>query len=242
MICSPRDIPLEIIDFIDAPIDPRVKKFNYCITNYDHPMPLPVFWRETIVQSEQARNRERNGQQNGSYKRSNSYIRERTEKALQRRQRVGVAQRRDPRLDKGLFTEPPRKISSPKKTIDTSRKRKSTSIFENNGVLSDVSSDSSSLTPTSKSCSSPSNFTQFEGFSSAKTNNVDLDSLSSDEDCSFISFKNRKTKSTTKQAPKTSLSNKEKVSPIRIDLRKKRVTANSNKKGKRDSFFFSIIE
>lgn len=239
----PKDIPLEKIDFIDEPKDPRRTKRNYCPFNYDHELKFPKFWRETICQSEQARNRERNFQQNGSFKRSNSYVRER---ALQRSeramQRIGAGPRRDPRLEKTLFS-PPRRILSPQKSANTSRTQKS--IFENN----DESTDTSSLTPPSDSYGSTSSAANdaFNGFGSSKADNADVDSASSDGDYSFNAFTNkRKTRSSAKQQPKKSKyvessSTKEKVPPIRINIKKNQVTTESKEPQGKCSFFGSII-
>lgn len=207
----PREIPLEIIDFIHMPTDPRRKErddYGDEDAAYEG-LPLPRFWRETVLQAAQNRNRERNAHLDGSFKRSVSYVRE---KLVQKSQRLSMVapKRTDPRLEKTLFG-PPRKIASPPKALNRSQPVMK-SVFEDenlDGVSSDSSNFSSSASSVSPSFGSlPSvgedavyNFSAPNSAPNTGDPDFLMDSLSdSDEDCSFAAF-TQKTASTQENAP-----------------------------------------
>lgn len=200
---------------------------------------MPRFWREVIIKKERERNLERNFQQNGSFKRSNSYVRE---KAIQRSQRVGMlAPRRDPRLDRSLF-EPPHKVDSPPKSHNSTQPNMKTSIFECSNITENISSDSSS---SSFSSASGNDGGQSKNHNSTAINNHGLDSISdSDDDYSFSSFNKRKMMTGNKPNVKRqkfseSDDDKDKVPPITIDLKKRKVTPTKKAKNQSKCIWFN---
>ncbi|XP_055318277.1 uncharacterized protein LOC129576740 isoform X2 [Sitodiplosis mosellana] len=235
----PREIPLDLVDYVDRPKDPRNPEPEYFCDG----LVIPRFWRETVLRSEMDKNRDR---LNGSYKRSNSLVRERT---LQRTQRLGMlGARRDPRLDRSLFANPPRKIASPAKAHNQSHPNvASGSIFDCEDATEDVSSVASAFSSSSGSLGSlPSAGDDHFHNSTKVTNNGhhdDFDSVSGsdDNDCSFTAFQKRKLGKKTKRAAKrtkhsestsTNDDDHRYIPPIKIDLKKKKVTPTSDKKKK----------
>lgn len=245
----PREIPLELVDAIDFPRDPRKPKPDeevFCDDSDEGGLVLPAFWRETEVKSAIAKNRERNPHANRSFRQSNSLVRER---ALQRTQRLMVAARRDPRLDRSLFAQPPQKVKSPPKKHNRSYPNiaPSKSIFDCDDKTENISSPESTFSSSSESLGSlPSvNEDQFTDHNSTKvdknsgTNDLDSLSDSDDNDCSFTAFKKRKLSTNNRRAAKrtkhlesTSPDDDadDKVPPIMIDLKKKQVTPSTEKK------------
>lgn len=204
------EIPLERIDLISLPEDPRSKLPDYCYTSEDGDsfpwtLPIPRFWREVIRQVEQRFNQERT--LNGQPKLSTSLIRQRV---LQQTQRVGMAAQRrvDPRLERSLFTNAPRKVPSSSKLHNQSVPGLKTSIFDVENA-EDVSSDSSS----SLSFSSSANESGPSKKRTRQNNNLFDDLSDDDDDLSFSTFnKRRLTDDRTN-------SKKKNVSPIKNDLK-----------------------
>lgn len=245
----PREIPLEQIDLIDFPRDPRKpKQEDYFHDENDDGLVLPRFWRETVLKIAIDKNQQRNSYFDGSYRRSNSYVRER---ALQRTQRLATAPRTDPRIDRSLFTERPRKIITPPKKHNISQPNiKPTSIFgceDTENVSSSEFSSSSSESMSFNSMSSVENG-QTNGYNSTKVNdNVSLESLSgSDNDCSFSTFQKRKMITRSIRSAKrvkhleSKSNDEEKVPPIRIDLKRKQVTSAKEKRKSLSKYTFLI--
>lgn len=252
-------IPLEKIDYIDPPEDPRRQMKDERGDDDEIELPLPKFWRETVLYSAIQKNQERNYVANGKFKQSNSYVRE---KMIQASKRTAMANQRrvDPRLERSLFSGPPRKVVTTTKSHNVSQPNmKSGSIFDDD-VLDNVSSASStsSMSPANSIESLPSvnDHDHFNAHSSTQViNNKDADfksgsesdseSSGSDADYSFSSFNKKKlTMSTrrstraTKRLESSSADEKVppiklgKVPPIKIDLKKKLVKTSTNKKPK----------
>lgn len=242
----PREIPLEQIDLIDFPRDPRKPiQEDYFHDENDDDLVLPRFWRETVLKIAIEKNQQRNPHLDGSYRRSNSYVRER---ALQRTQRLATAPRTDPRIDRSFFPTGPRKIITPPKKHNMSQPNiKPASIFECEDTENISSSEFSSSSSESFNSISPGENGQTNGHNSTKVNDdVSLDSVSgSDNDCSFSTFQKRKmiTRSTRSAKRVKHLESKsndvEKVPPIRIDLKRKQVTS-AKKKKSLSKYTFSI--
>lgn len=248
----PREIPLEIIDFIDVPKDPRTRQRDeFGDEDSDYGLPMPRFYYETTLNKAMAKNRERNVKLNGAFKLSNSYVRQR---ALQqsKRQSMLPARRTDPRLEKSLFAgRAPRKVSPPK-TLNRSQpnSKPGQSIFDFEAdSLSSVSSSFSSPDESFGSSlpSAPDNSCIDHNSTASNIKDDSLDTSSDDNDCSFTAFKKRKTTMKGKQPAKrtkTAASKEGKVPPIKIDLKKKKVSS-INRPGTRQSkyiSFFKLIE
>lgn len=253
----PREIPLEKIDFIDAPTDPRKPKpdkdqFYDDADDEDSGLVLPRFWRETILES--AKNRERKPHMNGSFRPSNSLIRERTLQKIQRLSMVGA--RRDPRLDRGLFAKPPQKIKSPSKAHNMSHPNigTSASIFDCDAA-ENISSRESTFSSSSESIGSlPSagedHFTAHNS-TKVKTNSGTEDlSDSDDNDCSFTAFQKRKLGTKPKRVAKrakrleSTSTNDEKVPLIKMNFKKTKQLKPSrvNKKNSKYILTLSILK
>lgn len=177
---------MEIIDHIDRPTDPRRPKRDEIGDEDDEELPYPRFWRETILSNAIARNQDRNFVANGRFKQSNSFVRERL---LQSSQRLAQANQKriDPRLERSLFSAPPRKVEAKLKSHNsTLPTEKSGSIFDSED-MEDVSSQSSS---SSSFSSVPSdNDDHYNAHSSTQVNNLDMVSNSDSEgDYSFNAF------------------------------------------------------
>lgn len=208
-------------------MDPRTKNERDDYGDEDaayEGLPLPRFWRETVLKAAQEINRERNSFLNGSFKRSHSYLRE---KLVQKSQRLSMAPKlRDPRLERTLF-EPPRKLASPPKVLNQSQPNMK-SLFED-ANLDGVSSDSSNFSSEAQSFGSlPSVGEDPFDFNASKSSPKDSDS--DDDDFTFAKF-SQKRKATTRKAPaaKRAKPNKasterQKVSPHKMNLRKKRTS------------------
>lgn len=195
------------------------------------------------------KNGDRNTTQNGKFRPSSSLI---MKKTLERAQRLGmVAPRRDPRLDRSLFANPPRKVKSPSKPHNRSHPNiaSSGSIFDADDISSDQSNFSSSSSESFGKLPSTAD-DHFADQNAIKVNENgadDLDSLSDDNDCSFSAFQKRKLSAKSKRPGKRtknlksiSINDEEKVPPIRIDLRKKQVTPSTEKKRRKYIFSFSF--
>lgn len=230
---------MEKIDFIDEPKDPRRRKRDeHGDDDDDFLLPLPRFWRETVLSTAQARNLDRNYVANGRFKQSTSYIRE---KLIQKSQRLAQSNQKriDPRLERSLFLDPPRKIASPsnsKPHNSTQPEMGSGSIFDCDD-MENVSSDSSGSSSPNSFGSLPSvGDEHYNAHSSTKVINSDIDSKSdSDEDYSFGAFKKKQMiqlpRRTTRASKRLeSSSADEKVPPIKIDLKKKLVQSVKPKK------------
>ncbi|XP_031638528.1 uncharacterized protein LOC116350755 [Contarinia nasturtii] len=248
----PSEIPLEKIDFIDPPKDPRKRKPESQYDAFDDDdndgLALPKFYGEMVIKSEIAKNQGRSPHLNGSFKRSLSHVRQ---KAIQKAQRQHLAApRTDPRIDRTLFSAPPRKvISPPKKQQNTSQPNiKSKSIFDSNEGTDDISSSSFSSSFSTPNASDD----LFSGHNSTKINDYsplsesDIDS----DDNSFMAFSKRKLDTENKRperpvrlVPKrkkyteSTSNDDEKVPPIRIDLKNKQVTPTIDKKKKKSPLF-----
>lgn len=255
----PREIPLEKIDFIDAPTDPRkpkleIDQFYDDADDDDSGLVLPRFWRETVLQS--AKNRDRKPQINGSFRPSNSLVRERTLQKIQRLSMAGA--RRDPRLDRSLFTNPPQKIISPSKSHNMSHPNvgTSSSIFDCDAA-ENVSSGESAFSSSSESIGSslPSaGDDHYTAHNSTKVNandgHDDLDDVSEsdDNDCSFTAFQKRKLGTKPKRAAKrakrlesTSTNDEEKVPFIKMTFKKtKQLTPSRDQKKKNSKYILAF--
>lgn len=229
------EIPLEIIDFIDIPKDPRTQRrddFGDEDAAYEG-LVVPSFWRETILKSAQQKNFERNVHLNGSFKQSMSFVRE---KQIQRIQRQSMVQRRDPRLQRyneSLFETAPRKISSPPKALNKSEPNITPAdVFGDTG---NVSSDDEKFS--SQSSATPSVIDEPSNITVTSNHNKMSESLSESEDeevFRFSEFAQKRIKAAintqaSKRTKYDETSSDKKVPPIRIKLPKKRVTPAKNK-------------
>lgn len=246
----PREIPLELIDLVDFPRDPRKLKpdrdqFYDDADSDDSGLILPKFWRETVLS--------RKPNLNGSFRKSNSLL---LKRELEKTKRLSMV--RDPRLlDRSLFAKPPQKVKSPPKKHNTSlpngTSKSSGSIFdcaddyENLSSAESVFSSSESINSSLPSVGDDL-FTSANGANKANNNrskNGGIDGLDSvsdsdDNDCSFTAFQKKKAKSRkaakrTKHLESTSTNDDDKVPPIKIDLKRKQVTPPTNKSDKKRS-------
>lgn len=197
-------IPLEKIDLIHPPQDPRsIKRDEWGDEDAERELlPLPRFWRETVLKAAREKNEERNGYLNGSFKRSTSYVRE---CFIQNCQRLSMtSNRKDPRLERlerSLF-EPPRKVEnkSPKKDLNQSQPNIKSTFDEDN--LDGVSSDSSSFSSAESSAESFGSLPDFDEKKGNVPNGASKDS-DSDDDNTFAAFnQKRKARANSKPAAK----------------------------------------
>lgn len=246
---------------MDRPKDPRKKKQeDECFHDEedDDGLVLPRFWRETVLKLAN-KNRDSKSKLNGAFKASNSLLLKRT---LERTQRLSMGgARRDPRLEKSLFTNPPKKIPSPAKPHNQSYPNvASGSIFDCNDAKN-VSSAASAFSSSSESLDSlPSPIKNHDDSTIVtNTNGHANDSISEsddDNDCSFTAFQKRKLdKKTTKRAAKRtkhlesmSTNEEDKYIPrFKIDLKKKKILQVKRKKSPNDKkkseylFSFSFV-
>lgn len=211
---KPKQIPLEKIDLIDEPRDPRRP---FCPDDIvDLWLILPTFFAETRVEDALAKNRDRNWKSNGAFKRSTSYVRQ---QALQS-SRLVPHKRVDPRLDRYLFADPPKKVVTPPISLNKSQpKMRTTLTSSDTSELDDVSSNAS-MSPVSDNNSSANN-----------RSSIISSPSESDDDCTFQAYKKRKVTTRNKKKKKRqneqlfgSSSNDERVPAFKIDLKKGKVT------------------
>lgn len=230
-------------------MDPRKKPEEDCFHDeeVDDGLVLPKFWRETVLKLAN-KNRDSKSKLNGSFKASNSLLLQRT---LERTKRLSMAgPRRDPRLEKSLFANPPKKVVSPAKLHNQSHPNvASGSIFDCDGA-ENVSSAASAFSSSSESFDSlPSPIKTLDNSTIVNNTNGhanDVENISEsddDNDCSFSAFQKRKLgKKTTKRAAKrtkhlesTSTNEEDKYIPrFKIDLKKKKISPLERKKSPND--------
>lgn len=238
---------MERIDFIDVPKDPRTKKRDDYGDEDNEGLPMPRFWREMALKKAQEENRERNVKLNGSFKRSCSYVRE---KVLQQNKRISMAgpKRTDPRLDSKNLFGPPRKITSPPNTHNRSQtcSKADQSIFDGDDA-DNISSGSSSFSSPSESFGSSlpdatdNNYNDHN--STARINELGLDSSESDNDCSFSAFQKRKLSEKDKQPAKktkystSNIQTRSKMVSFKMDFKKKKISPTNKNKSKGNCYF-----
>lgn len=222
---QPREIPLEKIDFIDPPSDPRKRDLTFN-DNHDFDgtddvcLLLPQFYRQVMITSEMAKHKERSP---AGFKPSISHIRQKIAQKL--------APRVDPRLERNLFVGPPRKVVSP----PNNNLNKSQPNMKNSSIF-DFGDDSDDFT-------SP-EFSSSDDSSIPIVHDDQISANESETDHSFVAFAKRKsTMKNKKPAAKRPKHNdaEQLVPPIKINLKKKQVTPTNTKKTKSKRIIFICI-